>query len=170
MSRFPLFLLVLLFLSGGLAVCRYSPQLASRPAAPASAPYQIGFHLKNNSEAQPETDLRVQWDAKPVALDTLRYTSSSAGVKHHQLTTTPGEHLLRIVNQRNQLQLDTTVVVREPETNVFITFAYRTFTDEQLAQIRASDPPEGVEAVVAALSEPKSLVVHIAHGPISPID
>ena len=169
MSRFPLFLLILVFLAGGLALCRYSPKLASSTPPPAPA-YQVGFHLKNNSECEPETDLRVWWDGKAIAQDTLRYTSSSAGTAHYELTATPGEHQLRVVNQQNQLRLDTTVVVREPETSVFITFAYRKLEDEDLARIRTSKPPEGVEAVVAALSEPRSLLVHIAHGPISVVD
>jgi hypothetical protein len=164
------FLLFLIFIFGVLALCRRSSEIPSLPASAPVVSHVVDFHLKNDSQAQPKNDLAVWWDERVVAVDTLEYRPNSKGMQHYQLAASAGEHRLRVVNNLNHLAVDTTVLVQEPETNVFITFAYRPILLPQLERIKASKPIEGVAAVVAALEEPKTIVVHVAHGPIFPVD
>ncbi|MCC3158300.1 hypothetical protein LJ737_13710 [Hymenobacter sp. 15J16-1T3B] len=155
----------LLLLSGisSLAGCDY-PTTTKPPAQQA---YQVTFYVENSSKTQPATDLLIRWDTTVVAQDTFRYTNVSDQFQTYQLSIRPGEHHIRVVNSMNQLRLDSTIIVRNPLTHVFVGFNYKKLDEADINHIRQMEPPEGVDAVVAELYEPKHLFIHIMEGPIS---
>ncbi|GAB2953438.1 hypothetical protein GCM10027048_18260 [Hymenobacter coalescens] len=146
-----------------MAGCDYSTTTNSQP----QQPHQVTFYVYNGSQTQPATDLLIRWDTTVVAQDTFRYTNVSDQYETYQLSIQPGEHHIRVVNSMNQLQLDSTIIVRNPLMHVFVGFNYKKLDEADIDHIRQLEPPEGIDAVVQELSEPKRLILHIMEGPIS---
>jgi hypothetical protein len=116
-----------------LGGCERSTNTKQSPQQPS---YHVNFFVSNVSETQPATDLLIRWDTTVVAQDTFRYTNIGDSHEVFRLTTTPGEHHLRVINRANQLQLDSTIQVRDSLTHVFVGFNYRQVDARRLARIR----------------------------------
>lgn len=155
--------LLLLSGAGTLVGCTDSPTTQ----APPQQAYQVTFYVANSSETQPATDLLIRWDTAVVAQDTFRYTNVSDQFQTYQLSTAPGEHHIRVVNHMNQLRLDSTIIVRNPLTHVFVGFNYRQLDAEHLERIGKNFPPDEVALAIERLSEPKRVYIHLMEGPIS---
>lgn len=128
---------------------------------------QIGFYVENGSETQPATDLCIEWDGKIIAQDTFRYKGISDSFDYFSLKSQLGEHRIRVTNRENNLVRDTVIAVQDSITNVFVSFVYTELDSTVINRIKKRNPPEGVDMVVEALSEPKRLVIFVMNGPIS---
>ncbi|SNR82308.1 hypothetical protein SAMN06269173_10815 [Hymenobacter mucosus] len=122
--------------------------------------------MENGSRTQPATDLLIKWDTTVVAQDTFRYSGIADQYDGYSVLAKSGEHRIKVVNSLNHLVRDTTITV-DTLTHVFISFWYTQLDSATLNRVHEQHPPEGEEAVIKALSEPKRLVIYLMKGPIS---
>lgn len=110
--------------------------------------------------------MEVTWDTSLIAQDTFRYASVSDQWSYYTRKETTGNPHLKVTNSSNKLSVDTTLNLQDSLTQVFISFVYTKLDTTELNRIKKQHYPEGDSAVIAALSAPKRLVIHLEHGQI----